>query len=45
MDTRILKHYEAELAYLREMGAEFSRTFPKVAGRLGMEGFEVHDDD
>lgn len=43
MDTRILKHYEAELAYLREMGAEFSRTFPKVAGRLGMEGFEVHD--
>ena len=43
MDTRLLRHYEAELAYLREMGAEFSEAYPKVASRLGMEGLEVAD--
>ena len=43
MDTRLLKHYEAELAYLREMGAEFAESFPKIASRLGMDGVEVLD--
>ena len=43
MDTRLLKHYEAELAYLREMGAEFADSFPKIASRLGMDGVEVLD--
>ena len=43
MDTRLLKHYEDELAYLREMGAEFSTAYPKIASRLGMEGLEVLD--
>jgi type VI secretion system protein ImpG len=43
MDTRILKHYEAELAYLREMGAEFAASYPKIASRLGMDGVEVLD--
>jgi type VI secretion system protein ImpG len=43
MDTRILKHYEGELAYLREMGAEFADSYPKIASRLGMEGTEVID--
>ena len=43
MDTRLLRHYEAELAYLREMGAEFAEAYPKVASRLGMEGLEVAD--
>ncbi len=43
MDTRLLKHYEAELAYLREMGAEFAGSFPKIASRLGMDGVEVLD--
>ena len=43
MDTRILKHYESELAYLREMGAEFAQSYPKIAARLGMDGVEVLD--
>ncbi len=43
MDTRLLKHYENELAYLRDMGAEFAEAYPKIAARLGMDGFEVVD--
>ena len=43
MDTRLLKHYEAELTYLRDMGAEFAESYPKVAARLGMSGLEVVD--
>jgi type VI secretion system protein ImpG len=43
MDTRLLPHYEAELAFLRDMGAEFAQAYPKVAARLGMEGLEVLD--
>lgn len=43
MDPRILKYYERELQYLREMGKEFSAEFPKIAGRLGMDGFDVAD--
>ncbi|WP_171208214.1 MULTISPECIES: type VI secretion system baseplate subunit TssF [unclassified Ruegeria] len=43
MDTRLLKHYETELAFLREMGAEFASAYPKIASRLGMEGIEVVD--
>ncbi len=43
MDTRLLKHYEGELAFLREMGAEFAEAYPKVASRLGMDGVEVID--
>ncbi|KIC47728.1 type VI secretion system baseplate subunit TssF [Tateyamaria sp. ANG-S1] len=43
MDTRLLKHYEAELAYMRDMGAEFAQAYPKIASRLGMDGVEVVD--
>lgn len=43
MDTRLLKHYESELAYLRDMGAEFAEAYPKVASRLGMDAAEVQD--
>ncbi|MFV0360827.1 type VI secretion system baseplate subunit TssF [Tropicimonas sp.] len=43
MDTRLLRHYEAELAFLREMGAEFAEAYPKIAARLGMDGIEVLD--
>ena len=43
MDTRLLSHYENELSYLREMGAEFAESHPKIASRLGMEGIEVLD--
>jgi len=43
MDTRLLKHYENELAFMRDMGAEFAEAYPKIASRLGMEGVEVLD--
>ncbi|MGR3343143.1 MAG: type VI secretion system baseplate subunit TssF [Paracoccaceae bacterium] len=43
MDTRLLKHYESELSFMRDMGAEFAQAYPKVAARLGMEGIEVLD--
>lgn len=43
MDTRLLSHYESELAFLRDMGAEFAAAYPKIASRLGMEGMEVLD--
>lgn len=43
MDPRILKYYNQELQHLREMGAEFAREFPKIAGRLGLEEFECAD--
>lgn len=43
MDTRLLRHYESELSYLREMGAEFAQSFPKIAARLGIDGVEVLD--
>lgn len=43
MDPRLLRYYNRELQHVHEMGAEFAREFPKVAGRLGMESMEVTD--
>ncbi|WP_207807045.1 type VI secretion system baseplate subunit TssF [Parazoarcus communis] len=43
MDMRFLEYYSRELTYLREMGSEFAEAFPKVAGRLGMQGGMVAD--
>ena len=43
MDPRILRYYNQELQHLREVGAEFSQRFPKIAARLGMDGIEVTD--
>jgi type VI secretion system protein ImpG len=43
MDPRLLRYYNQELHYLREMGAEFAVQFPKIAARLGIEGIEVND--
>lgn len=43
MDRDFLRHYNDELAFMRQMGGEFARAFPKIAGRLGMEGDEVAD--
>jgi type VI secretion system protein ImpG len=43
MDPRLLHYYNLELQHLREMGAEFAQQFPKIAGRLGMNGLEVTD--
>lgn len=43
MDPRLLRYYNRELQHVREMGAEFAKEFPKIAGRLGMDGIEVAD--
>jgi type VI secretion system protein ImpG len=43
MDPRLLGYYNRELQYLREMGGEFAREFPKIAGRLGLESLECSD--
>ena len=43
MDTRHLYYYERELLHLREMGGEFAREFPKIAGRLGLESYACAD--
>ncbi|MBX9403041.1 type VI secretion system baseplate subunit TssF [Lysobacter sp. BMK333-48F3] len=43
MDARLLHYYNRELAYLRELGAEFAQLHPKVAGRLGLGEGESAD--
>jgi type VI secretion system protein ImpG len=43
MDHTLLRYYERELQHLREMGGEFARDFPKVAGRLGLESYACAD--
>jgi type VI secretion system protein ImpG len=43
MDQRLLAYYGRELSYLRELGGEFAKQFPKVAGRLGLDSFECAD--
>ena len=35
MDPRLLDYYNRELQFVREMGAEFARTYPRIAARLG----------
>ena len=43
MDKRLLEYYNRELRYMRDLGGEFARDFPKVAGRLGLDAFECAD--
>ncbi len=43
MDPRLLRFYEAELAFMRDMGSEFAEEFPKIAARLGLANTEVSD--
>ncbi len=43
MDPMLLKYYNAELHYIREMGSEFAKRYPKIAGRLGLDDFECSD--
>jgi type VI secretion system protein ImpG len=38
MDRRLLSHYSTELAHLRAVAAEFAHEFPKIAGRLALDG-------
>lgn len=43
MKPEFVEYYNRELAYLRELGAEFAAAFPKVAGRLTLRETEVAD--
>jgi type VI secretion system protein ImpG len=43
MDPRLLRLYESELAFMRDMGTEFADEFPKIAGRLNLASIEVTD--
>ena len=43
MDPRLLKYYNHELQHIREMAGEFAEAYPKIAGRLGLDGFECAD--
>lgn len=43
MDPRLLYYYNRELQHIREMGGEFAKEYPKIAGRLGLETFECAD--
>jgi type VI secretion system protein ImpG len=37
MEDSLLNYYERELTFIREMGAEFAKKYPKIAGRLQLE--------
>jgi type VI secretion system protein ImpG len=43
MNPLLLKYYNRELEHLREMGGEFAREYPKIAGRLGLDAFDCMD--
>lgn len=43
MNPKFLRYYNQELQHLREVGGEFAKEFPKIAGRLGLEGFDCAD--
>lgn len=43
MDPRLLKYYNHELQHIREMAGEFALEYPKIASRLGLDGFECAD--
>ncbi len=43
MREELLTFYERELTYLRRMGAEFARKYPKIAGRLLLEPDRCED--
>ncbi|HEX7762536.1 MAG TPA: type VI secretion system baseplate subunit TssF, partial [Cellvibrio sp.] len=43
MADELLPYYEKELAYIRQMGAEFAKEHPKIAGRLGISSDTIDD--
>ncbi len=43
MDDDFLSYYERELTFVREMGREFARKHPKIAGRLLLEPDKCED--
>ena len=43
MDAKFLEFYNQELKFIRESGSEFAKEYPKIAGRLGLEGVDCSD--
>lgn len=43
MRDELLGYYERELAFLRQMGAEFAEKYPKIASRLQLEAERCED--
>lgn len=43
MADELLSYYEKELAFIRQMGAEFARENPKIASRLGINADTIED--
>src|SRR5690625_5761236 len=43
MADELLSYYEKELAFIRQMGAEFARENPKIASRLGINVDTIED--
>lgn len=43
MDPRFVDYYNQELLFIRESAAEFAREFPKIAGRLAIDGATVNE--
>jgi type VI secretion system protein ImpG len=43
VEKRFVDYYGRELRYLRELGGEFARDFPKVAARLGLDASDCAD--
>ena len=43
MRDELLGYYERELVFLRKMGAEFSRRYPKIAARLLLDEEKIED--
>ncbi len=43
MADELLPYYEKELAYIRQLGAEFANEHPKIAGRLGINAETIED--
>jgi len=43
MSDELLPYYEKELAFIRQLGAEFSEEHPKIASRLGINTDTIDD--
>ena len=43
MSEELLEYYERELTYLRQMGGDFARRYPRVAGRLLLSADSCED--
>jgi type VI secretion system protein ImpG len=43
MREDLLAYYESELTFLRQLGGEFARKYPKIASRLVLEPDRCED--